>query len=309
MKHLEKFTTLLFLLLLAGCLSNNEYYMSGPNTYRSQAPTTAAASSTNGYVTAQKGDTVYGMAKRNNVPLREFIAVNNLKAPYTLSIGQKLKLPTAAMHTVAKGETIYSISRRYNVDMSSLVRMNNINSPYTISVGQKLHIPSSIVEESKPQPPKTTTTAKNTTVPAQKATTTAAAKSYTPPTRSGGKFAWPLKGKVISPYGQTGKGQHNDGINIEGTKGATITAAENGVVAYTGNELAGYGNLLLIKHSDGWMSAYAHNDTITVKKGDKVKKGAPVAKVGSTGNVSSPQLHFELRQGSKAVNPVNYLAQ
>lgn len=101
---------------------------------------------------------------------------------------------------------------------------------------------------------------------------------------------------------------HNDGINIAASRGAPIRAAENGVVVYAGNELRGFGNLLLLRHADGWMTAYAHADEILVARGDQVKRGEVIGRVGSTGNVASPQIHFEIRRGSRAVNPRDHLA-
>jgi murein DD-endopeptidase MepM/ murein hydrolase activator NlpD len=130
-----------------------------------------------------------------------------------------------------------------------------------------------------------------------------------PPPRSSQRFLWPVKGQVIVAFGPRNGGLHNDGINIRAARGATVKAAENGVVAYVGNELRGFGNLLLIKHADGWMSAYAHNDAILVKTGDRVRRGQAISQVGSTGNVAQPQLHFELRRGSRAVDPLRYLGE
>ena len=118
---------------------------------------------------------------------------------------------------------------------------------------------------------------------------------------------WPVKGKIISNFGAIGKGRNNDGINIKAALGTTVKCADNGMVAYAGNELKGFGNLILVKHSDGWITAYAHNDKILVKKGQKVRKGEKIATVGSTGGVNSPQLHFEIRARKKAVNPRTYL--
>ena len=118
---------------------------------------------------------------------------------------------------------------------------------------------------------------------------------------------WPVQGKVIANFGSLGKGRKNDGINISAAKGTAVKAADAGTVAYAGNELKGFGNLILIKHHDGWITAYAHNDKLLVKKGQKVKKGEKISTVGSTGGVSDPQLHFEVRAGKKAVNPRTYL--
>ncbi|CAO3422779.1 peptidoglycan DD-metalloendopeptidase family protein [Azospirillum endophyticum] len=124
-----------------------------------------------------------------------------------------------------------------------------------------------------------------------------------PPPRGSARFLWPVKGKLISGFGPKPDGLHNDGLNIAAPKGAAVVAADNGVVAYAGNELRGFGNLLLLKHSDGWITAYAHLDKIEVERGATVKRGQVIARVGQTGGVSSPQLHFELRKGSQAVDP------
>ncbi len=324
MNYFKTFTTILLIFILSGCIDDSIYitssntkapvysYSTGKTTASTYTQKPSITQPSKGEIVVKKGDTVYGLARKYNVPIRTFIATNNLKAPYKLKIGQKLRLPSTSYHIVKKGDTVYSIARRYNVNMSSLVKRNNVKSPYKIAIGQKLWLPSSVVAS-------TTTTKKTTATATKKAVTKAPVKtaskpkattkpvSYKAPSRSGTYFKWPLKGKIVLPYGSVGKGMQNDGINIAGKAGANVVAAENGVVAYSGNELAGFGNLLLIKHAEGWMSAYAHNDTVTVKKGQKVKKGQTIAKVGKTGNVSTPQLHFELRRGSKPVNPTSYL--
>jgi len=129
-----------------------------------------------------------------------------------------------------------------------------------------------------------------------------------PPVQSGSAFQWPVRGHVLAGYGSGRDGMHNDGINIAAPRGAAVEAADTGVVAYTGNELRGYGNLILVKHPNGWISAYANCDLILVKRGDKVARGQVIARVGSTGNVGEPQLHFELRRGNRAVDPREILA-
>ncbi|MEI9987059.1 MAG: M23 family metallopeptidase [Aliidongia sp.] len=120
-------------------------------------------------------------------------------------------------------------------------------------------------------------------------------------------FLWPVRGHLLSVFGTAAGGTHNDGINIAAPAGTTVSAAEGGVVAYAGNELRGFGNLLLIKHADGWVTAYAHNDVLLVKKGQKVRRGEPIARVGSSGGVTQAQLHFELRRGTKAIDPLDHL--
>ena len=120
-------------------------------------------------------------------------------------------------------------------------------------------------------------------------------------------FLWPVQGRIVSSFGAKPEGFHNDGINIAAPRGATVRAAQSGVVVYAGNELRGFGNLLLIKHSGGWVTAYAHAERLIVKRGDKVRKGQRVATVGDTGGVIQPQLHFEIRKGRHARNPRKHL--
>ncbi len=136
----------------------------------------------------------------------------------------------------------------------------------------------------------------------------AAATAEPAPAHRGGTFLWPVRGHILENYGAGPDGTHNDGINIGAARGAPVQATDAGVVAYAGNELRGYGNLVLIKHPNGWISAYAHCDLILVRTGQKVARGQVIARVGSTGNVKEPQLHFELRRGKRPVDPRDYLA-
>ncbi|HEY8192079.1 MAG TPA: M23 family metallopeptidase, partial [Alphaproteobacteria bacterium] len=131
--------------------------------------------------------------------------------------------------------------------------------------------------------------------------------SGTPP-RASSKFVWPVEGPVISTYGNKKGGVHNDGINIKAPKGAPVRAADNGVVVYADNELKGFGNLVLVRHADKWVTAYAHLDRTLVKKGQTVEQGESIGTVGSSGSVDSPQLHFETRRGTDAIDPVGQLA-
>ena len=122
-----------------------------------------------------------------------------------------------------------------------------------------------------------------------------------------GPFVWPVQGKVIGAFGSSKDGLKNDGINIAAPAGAPVVAAADGTVAYAGNELRGFGNMILIRHDGGYVTAYAHNDSLLVKKGDKVKRGQTIARVGQTGAVFGPQLHFEIRKGTEPVDPMSYL--
>jgi len=136
---------------------------------------------------------------------------------------------------------------------------------------------------------------------------TAASAAPAAPARAGTRFAWPLRGQILSDYGPKPDGLHNDGINIAAPAGASVAAADNGVVAYAGNELRGFGNLVLIRHADGWMTAYAHLDEIKVERNQRVTRGQAIGTVGQSGGVTSPQLHFEVRRGSRAVNPMEHM--
>ena len=276
------------------------------------APTVPVPAS--GVHRVERGNTVYSISRLYGVPVRSIIEANGLTPPYLLKVDDSLAIPGRRGHRVAKGETVYSISQSYGVPMSELTRANGIAPPYTIVVGQELAIPSAPTTQvatagtvDARELPKPAPAASPPPAPAAKATPRQIEALPKPPARAGKTFLWPVRGKVISRFGGQQSGQHNDGINIGAKRGTTVLAAENGVVAYAGNELRGFGNLLLIKHADGYMTAYAHNEALLVGRGAKVRKGQPIARVGSTGSVGSPQLHFEIRKGRKSVDPLRYL--
>ncbi len=334
-------------LLLAGCVPFPEPNPD-PLPSRSNSASTAApggtASSGGAIHKVQAGDTVYVLAERYRVPLRSLIDINRLQPPYRLIPGQPLFIPKPREHRVAQGETVYGISRRYGVDMSALVRLNGIVPPYTIRIDQALRIPAPIESEDTavavavpaqpvlpPSPAPAGASAGRVEVeaeelgaPAATAAPAAVAPAAAPPPqpatpvasivpepapRASSRFLWPVDGKIVSSFGPKKGGLHNDGINIAALRGAPVRATENGIVAYAGNELRGFGNLLLIKHADGWTSAYAHNEELLVRRDDQVRRGQIIAKVGSTGSVTSPQLHFELREGARAVDPTKLLSR
>lgn len=304
----------------------------------------AGAGST-GIHTVLEGDTVYSVSQQYNLPLRDIITVNNLSAPYHLRMGYRLKLPAPNEYKVQVGDTLNRISRLFNVSASETARLNNLSDPYVIEKGQTLRLPAvqpKLEEEFAANPPgpsfvDTTSTAplkvgsveaevlappghvsvtpsagfppQPTTQPAQVQTASVMPSSIAPkiPARSGSRFMRPVEGKIVSSYGPKEDGLHNDGVNIKAPKGTAVRAAENGVIAYTGSGMSGYGNLVLIRHADRWMTAYAHMDKILVKKGDVVKAGQSIGTVGSTGQVDSSQLHFEVRKGTQPVDPSKYI--
>ena len=247
-------------------------------------------------VTVEKGDTVFGIARRHGVNAREIIELNGLEPPYALKLGQKLRIPGGDHHSVVPGDTLYSISRRFSVDISKLMAANGIDESHGIIIGQILVIPAASTGKLAPA------TSVADVVPA-------APDEVAPPTVRplAGGFIWPARGTVISAYGGKQGGTRNDGINIRVPRGTQVLAAAAGTVAYAGNELKGFGNLILLRHDQGWVSAYAHNDDILVSRGQAVNKGAVIARAGASGLVTEPQLHFELRQGARALDPQVYL--
>ena len=260
----------------------------------------------NGVIIVRSGDTYHSLSRRYRVSLRALMETNNASPPYHLKPGEKLQLPQQKTHIVRRKETLYAISRAYQIDVASLARENALSAPYTIKIGQNLIIPSapgatSTKTARRAAPPSSSSKVSNPTAAPPKSARSAV-KAPTPPVRSG-RFILPVKGRVISEFGPKEGGLHNDGINIAAPIGAEIKASENGVVVYVGNQLRGYGNLLLLRHSGGWVSAYAHTSRFRVKQGDRVRQGEVIAEVGRSGNVDRPQLHFELRKGTRAINP------
>ena len=237
---------------------------------------------------------------------------------------------------VARGDTLYSLSRKYSVPVNDLAVMNNLTPPFNLTVGQKIRVPNLArvsVEQVRTDDVKVAVKSTNATVQTQpqqkrdaktiaekvgaekKVVATPVKKISSDPTkklpkinaRSSSKFSWPVRGKILSNYGAKSSGLFNDGINIGATRGTAVKAAENGVVAYAGNEVKGMGNLIIIQHEDGWMTVYAHMDSMVVRRGARVSVGQQIGTVGETGKVDSPQLHFEIRKGTKAYNPTQYL--
>ena len=212
--------------------------------------------------------------------------------------------------TVAAGDTLYSLSRKYSVPVNDLAVMNDLSAPFTLSVGQRIKVPNL---DSAPVVSRSTasTGATQSTVasaPAkEKISSDPKQKLPTISARSSSKFSWPVRGKILSHYGAKSGGLFNDGINIGAARGTPVVAAENGVVAYAGNEVKGMGNLIIIQHSGGWMTVYAHLDSMNVRRGTKVSVGQKIGSIGETGKVDQPQLHFEIRKGTKAYNPSSYL--
>ena len=249
-------------------------------------------------VTVKKGDTVYGLSRRFDIPVKDLISHNRLRPPYVLSLGQKLSIPSRNYYIVKRGDTGTNIAKRHGVQLSALMRLNNIRKPFVLSVGQRLKLPGGANTR--------VAAVSGSTGKSSKATTTQR-KNLPAPPRSGAGFSWPIEGKIVSRYGPKSEGQKNEGVNIAAKQGTSVRAAQSGVVVYASNGIEGYGNLLLIKHSGGWMTAYAHNERILVATGQKIKRGQIIARVGKSGGVKIPQLHFEIRKGRQTYDPLKYL--
>jgi murein DD-endopeptidase MepM/ murein hydrolase activator NlpD len=241
------------------------------------------------------------------------------------------------VHVVAPGETLHSIARLYGKSRLEIAKANRIDASAVVRVGQRLTVPgvsqakikqlapgpTTLTQQAAKQPAKPEATPAPTKMAAAPATATArlaTPATETPPeaaapaavaeaTGAVPTFRWPVRGRVITEFGAKTASGKNDGINVAVPEGTQVKAAEDGVVAYAGNELKGYGNLVLVRHANGFVTAYAHASDIAVKRGDQVKRGQVIARAGQTGSVSSPQLHFEIRKGSTPVDPSQYLTQ
>ncbi|MDE1972304.1 MAG: LysM peptidoglycan-binding domain-containing M23 family metallopeptidase [Hyphomicrobiales bacterium] len=228
--------------------------------------------------------------------------------------------PSSSVHIVAPGETLHSIARLYRKSVMAIARANNIAPDTMVRVGERVVIPDVHVAAVTPPPP-AARQGEGTVGSLATADSPHSARLAAPVAPQGQEspvknaepagalpsFRWPVRGRVIASFGPKPSGLQNDGINLAVPEGTPVKAAEDGVVAYAGNELKGYGNLVLLRHSDGFVTAYANASEILVKKGDTVKRGQVIAKSGQTGNVTSPQLHFEIRKGATPVDPAQYL--
>ncbi len=290
-----------------------------------------------GKIRVEQGMTLYSIARANGLTVAQLASANNIAAPYTVSAGRILRIPgvkramlpkprilvqdeeispaPAGSHIVESGETLYSLGRKYGMSPFAIADLNDLSRDGALSVGQSLHIPGGKARKSTDKlivddDSEKLTPVDEETVVAEIETKEAVPETIAPelpanPTVS--SMRWPVKGKVISEFGAKPNGLKNEGINIAVPEGTGVRAAESGVVAYAGNELKGYGNLVLIRHEGGWVTAYAHAKELFVKRGDTVKRGDVIAKAGQTGSVSSPQLHFEVRKGATAMDPLKFL--
>lgn len=260
-----------------------------------------------GSYTVQPGDSLYAIARKHKVTFTELQQVNGIVDPLKVRPGVVLKVP--AMGTAVAAATPAAAA-------AAAAPMRTAALPETPAAAVE---PSATAAPSNSLQPTVINSAKpaDTAVPVPLSSEAAnpakgdkVAIATPPPAKAAGgdtKLRWPAQGKIIAGFGGRPDGTHNDGINLSVPLGTDVHAAESGVVAYAGSELKGYGNLVLVRHDNGWVTAYAHNDELLVKRGDKVSRGQVIAKAGKTGTVDQPQIHFELRQGSKPVDPTPFM--
>ena len=259
-----------------------------------------------GTAVVKQGDTLGGIAKRYALTPEDMIRMNMLDDGGNLvHPGQRIALPPPPSYKVRGGDSVTSIAGMFDVNPQVLATENSLKPPYSLKVGQVLRLPSA--ESSfAPVPPMQTQTAQTQYVHPKMI----AHKNAQGPktlTKGSGLFALPVQGRVVSAYGPKAGGLYNDGINIAAPAGAPVHAANAGTVVYAGDGLEGFGNTALIRHEDGFFTVYSHMADLRVAKGAVVKRGARIGHVGATGKVSEPQLHFEIRKGTKSLNPRDYL--
>ena len=285
--------------------------------------TPAAILAANGY----KGPRVLSPGQQLIIPHPAAIAAAPA-APATKPVA--VASATPSVHIVNPGDTLVGIARHNHISVAELAKANNLDASAKLRLGTRLNVPGTKTAAIAPAPapavvqPVAVTTAPATKVAAATASPqsarlaqatptpedTAAAAAPVKASEATGAlptFRWPVRGKVITTYGAKTNGKSNDGINLAVPEGTPVKAAEDGIVAYSGNELKGYGNLVLVRHSNGYVTAYAHASELLVKRGDTIKRGQIIAKSGQSGEVGSPQLHFEIRKGSTPVDPLQFL--
>ncbi|HTQ33609.1 MAG TPA: LysM peptidoglycan-binding domain-containing M23 family metallopeptidase [Stellaceae bacterium] len=283
------------------------------------------------HVIVRRGQTLDGYAYTYHVPRSAIIAANNLRPPYELKAGQRLTIPGAGAR---QAEPV-----SHPVATASAVATPQPLAPPPAAIAQPPAHPETVAPVAQPSasvaktepdvipldgplpketaaapPPREAAAAPATLTPPKPEPLAPAAvpppvQTAAPPAaETGGRFPWPVRGRVLANYGNMPGGGHNDGINIAAPRGTPVRSIDAGTVAYAGNEVKGYGNIVLIRHANGWISAYAHLEDVTVKQGETISAGEVIAKVGNSGGVQQPQLHFELRRGKRPVDPKEFLA-
>ena len=257
-------------------------------------------------VEVRANDTLYAVATRYQVTPQSVIEANGLQPPYNLRKGQALKLVPRRTHIVRPGDSVYVISQRYAVSQYQLAQLNYLKPPFELKIGQKLQLPNSldfsVLDVGLPDGVSGTNIAQPT--PTKTSVPAAPRKRFVAPSLAGSSgFTWPVQGEIITEFGPSQRGVHNDGVNIAASEGASVGAAAKGRVAFVGTNIKSFGKLVLVKHDGGIITAYAHLGDISVKEGDIVTAGQSIGTIGRSGRVDSPQLHFEIRKSRQPVDP------
>lgn len=250
----------------------------------------------NGMILVNKDDTIYGIANKYKVVPKDIIDDNNLVEPYNLKENQILFLRNKNLYVIRFGDNLEKISLKFAVNKSDIIRINKLSKPYQLKVGNKILIPQTkdfsvvdLIIDQKIYKSEPKISNKNRIINA---------KSLNSP-----NFIWPSKGQIIKNFGVFGKGQHYDGVDIKASNNSPIYSIYEGTIAFTGSEIKKFGNLILIKHKNGWLSAYSNVGKFNVKQGSSIKKGELIA-------YSSNDLdyyHFQLRHNRNPVNPIEFL--
>jgi murein DD-endopeptidase MepM/ murein hydrolase activator NlpD len=250
----------------------------------------------NGMILVNKDDTIYSIANKYKVVPKDIIDDNNLVEPYNLKVNQILFLRNKNLYVIRFGDNLEKISLKFAVNKSDIIRINKLSKPYQLKVGNKILIPQTkdfsvvdLIIDKKIYKSEPKISNKNRIINA---------KSLNSP-----KFIWPSKGQIIKNFGVFGKGQHYDGVDIKASNNSPIYSIYEGTIAFTGSEIKKFGNLILIKHKNGWLSAYSNVGKFNVKQGSSIKKGELIA-------YSSNDLdyyHFQLRHNRNPVNPIEFL--
>ena len=262
---------------------------------RQPAPVAAAPVGNSGRITVQQGDTLFSLSQRHKVSVAALRTANGL-ATNDIRIGQQLVIPGAGTAADRSRKPVRMAAKNSTTAPGTGAAPRTLKVPQAAPVTQRTPTPSRLTQPA----------ARSKQQPARMAKVNPARPMATATPRN--NFRWPVRGRILTRFGAKADGSHNDGVNLAVPRGTEIRAAESGVVAYAGSELKAYGKLILIRHPNNWVTAYAHNDEILVKRGDKVRRGQVISRAGTTGSVTQPQLHFELRKGSSPVDPMKYIA-
>ena len=254
-----------------------------PSTSTAKTETTTDGDET--YI-VKAGETFNGIATRTGIPRSVLAQANGLTSPYVVKTGQKLTIPRQKVHVVANGETGFGLSFKYGVPYEDILTANGLPKDTVLKPGQRLVIPA--IVDSKTAPASPSSSAPSTSA-------------------NDGGFRWPLAGKILARFDPQAPGNGHRGIDIEASVGQAVSATKAGKVIYAAEEPIRYGKMVVLEHEGQWYSAYAHLSSIGVAKGATVKAGETIGRAGSTGEATQPQLHFELRQANKPVDPLTKL--